>query len=164
MARQSPQTPSWAIQMLKEFSPGELQSGAIINKPSKSRDGTISLQPSRNKGTRIPASTWSRMQSGEIKPGEKTLKKLASFKQRYQYNLLRATGTPMKEAKKLSRLADIHEVKNEAKIYIQQAKNVAHALSVTQNRFIAFEWVMYNMMKGERDIEDWDKYVTALIG
>lgn len=70
----------------------------------------------------------------------------------------------MKEAKKLSRLADIHEVKNEAKIYIQQAKNVAHALSVTQNRFIAFEWVMYNMMKGERDIEDWDKYVTALIG
>jgi hypothetical protein len=149
--------------MLEAFSPGELQAGAFIDKPAKLRDGTITTRSQRNRGTRIPASTWSRMQAGLISPGPRTLAKLASFKQRTQYNTLRASGMPTADAKKFSR-SDMATAYNMAAQYRRAAKDVARVLSKTQKRKIKMEWILYYMMKGERDVEDWDKYVTALVG
>lgn len=163
MARRNPSTPYWAQTLLQSFTPGELQAGAFIDKPRKLRDGTITTVSSRNKGTRIPASTWSRMQQGIIQPGPKTLAKLARFKQRYQYNTLKASGVPTKEAKKLSR-SEFADAMKQAALYRKKAAKVARALSKVQGKKIQPEWILYHMMKGERDTEDWDKYVTAITG
>lgn len=148
--------------MLESFTPGELQAGAYIAKPAKQRDGTVYTKIARNKGTGIPASTWSRMQSGLITPGPRTLEKLARFKFRYQYNTLRSVGAPLKEAKRLSKLESLADASKRAMEYRRAAINVAAALSRVQNKYISPEWIMYHMMKGERDVEDWDKYVTAI--
>jgi hypothetical protein len=103
------------------------------------------------------------MQAGLIQPGPKTLAKLSAFKQRTQYNTLRASGMPTADAKKLSR-ADMATAYNMAAQYRRAAKRIARVLSKTQKRKIKVEWILYHMMKGERDVEDWDKYVTALVG
>lgn len=149
--------------MLESFSPGELQAGAFTGKPRKLRDGTITTVSERTTGTRIPASTWKRMQDGIIKPGPKTIAKLEKFKERYQYNQLRASGAPVKEAKKFSR-TDFAEAMKRAAQYIEGAKRVANALSKVQKRKINYEWILYHMYHGDYDIEDWDSYVTALSG
>lgn len=147
--------------MLESFSPGELQAGAFIDRPYKDRSGDISIISQRNRGTGIPASTWARMQSGLIKPGPTTLRKLSLFKQRFQYNTLRGSGVPENIAKRLSR-SELSTAMNEAAIYRAKAEKIAKALSFTQNKKIDPEWILYNMMKGERKKEDWDKYITAL--
>lgn len=160
MARQTP-TPYWAKTLLESFTPGELQAGAFIDKPRKFRDGTITTVSTRNKGTGIPASTWYRMQQGLIKPGPKTLEKLSRFKQRYQYNVLRASGVSRQQAQRKAKM-DFADAMKEAAIAKKKAAKVALALSKVQGRTIKAEWILYHMMKGERDTEDWDKYVTAL--
>jgi len=159
--RRNPSTPYWARTLLESFSPAELQAGAYIEKPRKLRDGTITQVATRNKGTGIPASTWKRMKDGIIQPGPKTLAKLARFKQRYQYNKLRASGVPVKEAKKVSR-SDFPEAMKQAAQYRKAAAKVARALSKTQGRKINPEWILYHMIHGEKKIEDWNRYVTAL--
>lgn len=103
------------------------------------------------------------MQDGIIKPGPKTIAKLEKFKERYQYNQLRASGAPVKEAKKFSR-TDFAEAMKRAAQYIEGAKRVANALSKVQKRKINYEWILYHMYHGDYDIEDWDSYVTALSG
>lgn len=103
------------------------------------------------------------MQEGLISPGPKTLAKLAAFKQRTQYNMLRASGMPTTEAKKFSR-SELATVGHLSAQYQRAARDVARALSRTQKKKIKPEWILYHMMKGERDVEDWDKYVTALVG
>ncbi len=161
MARRNPSPPYWARTLLESFTPAELQAGAYIDKPRKLRDGTIKRISTRNIGTGIPASTWSRMQAGLIKPGPKTLDKLYKFKQRYQYNKLKASGASTQEAKKFSR-SDFPDAMKRAAQYRNRAVKVARALSKVQNKRIDPDWIVYHMMKGERDIEDWDKYVTAI--
>lgn len=163
MARHNPSTPQWARTLLESFSPGELQAGAYTGKPRKSRDGTISLVSQRSPGTRIPASTWKKMQDGIIQPGPKTLAKLSKFKEKYQYAQLRASGAPIKEAKKLSR-ADFEDAMKRAANYVTIAKRVAKGLSKVQKKKIDYTYILYHMMHGEYDIEDWDSYVTALEG
>lgn len=101
------------------------------------------------------------MQAGLIRPGPRTLEKLARFKQRYQYNTLRSVGVPETEAKKFSR-STLSDASNIAAQYRQTAINIAGVLSKLQKKKIDPAWIMYHMMKGERDIEDWDKYITAL--
>lgn len=103
------------------------------------------------------------MQDGLIQPGPKTLAKLSKFKERYQYAQLRASGVPIKEAKKFSR-AEFSEAMKRAANYVVRAKRVARALSKVQKKTIDYTWILYHMMHGEYDIEDWDSYVTALEG
>lgn len=103
------------------------------------------------------------MQAGLIQPGPKTLQKLAAFKQRYQYNQLRASGAPIKTAKKLSR-GDFTTAMKQAMLYEKKAKQVAAALSKTQKRKIDPRFILYHMYHSDRDLEDWDKYETALVG
>lgn len=163
MARRNPSTPQWALTLLKEFSNGELQAGKFINKPRKLRDGTIKISSTRNRGTGIPASTWKRIKDGKVSPGRKTLAKLAKFKERYQYNKLKASGAPTPEAKKLSR-SDFSTAMKQADEYLKRARKVARALSKIQNRKISYEWILYHMIHGDKDLEDWDSYVIALSG
>ena len=163
MARRNPSTPHWATTILEKFSPGELQAGAFTGKPRKLRDGTITIVSQRSRGTRIPASTWKKMKDGTIKPGPKTLAKLSKFKERYQYNQLRATGASIKEAKKLAR-SDFTEAKQRAAKRVTIAKKIARGLSKVQNRKINYEWILYHMMHSDRSLEDWEDYGISLAG
>ena len=161
MARHSTPLPPWVSTILESFSPGELQAGAFIGKPRKLRDGTITQISERSPGTRIPASTWSRMQAGLIRPGPKTIAKLAKFKERYQYNQLRASGVSIKEAKKYSR-SDFTEAMKIAAQSSETSKRIAAGLSEIQGREVDYTWILYHMMHSENEVEDWEEYASEI--
>ncbi len=169
MPRRKP-VPSWVWDVLNEYSPGQIQGGIDIAVPVKVERVTmlpgkekqwrwdIELTDKRVSGTRIPASTITRMRrspEGEgWMPGPRTIKKLLSFRNRSNYNRLRAAGATVDYARLYHKRPDVGEI-------IDQYRR--SVLAIARGKQVPPEYILATIQEVDRTPEYWDRYTRARV-
>lgn len=102
-----------------------------------------------NKGTGIPASTISRIFSGEFSPSRSTLTILRNFHKRYAYNELRSAGASTSEARRLRSRSDWY-VKRDRYQYV--VGSTADRIKQPVNAVL---WGYMHSQSLYQDWEDW---------
>ena len=125
-------TPTWAKDVLSEFAPSVLSRGMsipVLRQDAKTKEVSYGAQPIR--GTRLTARKVAAIASGERSPSRSDLQKLKSFRNRYNYNVLRASGASRKEAQR-ARASRIHEARSMEEDYYKAAKIIADVRGTTE--------------------------------
>jgi len=145
------QLPLWARGMLEEYTAGELQAGTKYSIPVRTEKEIINTTE-KAKGTRIPAPTFQKFQSGLWRMSDRTLKKLRLMRDRTTYMDLRAAGLKPKQARKIYRQKDAAE---------KAAKMMQHAKKLAKAKNTPLKNVLWGMLHAKElaTITQWDLYM-----
>ena len=149
--------------ILNNFTLGEIQSGVytprevfqLNDKGEKVHKTVFKLV----KGTKIPASTLSRMLLPEsdprhLTPRKKTIDKIHAFYKRFAYNAARSQGAGQQTAKKA-----VTTQPSTLDIYLQKMRNYAKTIAKSKN--VPLQYVITGMTLSNKfeSLEDWENYI-----
>lgn len=143
--------------ILSKFSSGEIQCRASVPTPFKlgrEPSSPIILRDRYVEGTGIPASTIHRFQTGEFHMGEISIRKLASFYERYMYHRLRAAGGNTRDSRKNCRLSP-SDIKPIFRNYARWVRAI-QSNNRQNNHPVRPEYIQWGMAHSFHTYNDWE--------
>lgn len=156
--------PQWAMWVLDNFTPGEIQAGYRYSLPVKTgktpvteaeKPYRIVKAPQRSLASQIPASTIHRFQQKTATPRERSLEKLRRFYRSAVYHKLKEVGASPTEAKKHSRSKDPRHIEKVIENYRKWVDRVA------RNKGVARDWILWGFTQSEIFYQDWEEYIRS---